>query len=335
MSGKKQVLIIGAGGIGKRHIRGYLKTGRAALSVVELRAERLEEVMEAYDIQEGYERLENANLSTFDLAVICAPANLHVPLSKQCAEAGVSFMVEKPLSVDMGGVDDLLTTVEENGVVARVGYVRRSSNELMEMRKQIENGRIGETRMCYMNASQEYPKYRPDYRDIYYAHEDMGGGAILDCASHFIDILLWFFGTPAEVSAMYDRLELEGVECEDSCLISIRFENGQMAQININQFQKPNVSTIDMVGTEGNLLLDHAELKFADDDSGNWETTDFQEGMTPMEIHEGRFRFQADMMMDAAEGKPDHLTTLQEAKVNLQVALAAKESYRTKQIVEL
>lgn len=134
---------------------------------------------------------------------------------------------------------------------------------------------------------------------------------------------------------MYDRLELEGVECEDCCLISIRFRNGCMAQININQFQKPNVCTIEVIGTKGNLLLDMSTLKIADDDSGDWQQKDYMDGMDPMDAHEARFALQADMMMNAAEGQPCHLATLEEARTNLRVALAAKESYETKKIIQL
>ncbi len=331
----KKVLIIGAGGIGKRHIRGFLKTARATLTVVEPDAARRSEVLEAYEIDAGYADIAEVKLGSFELAVICAPAHVHVPLAQACADAGLSFLLEKPLAVTLDGVDTLIETVNRKGLAARVGYVRRSSPELLALREQALGGRIGELRMCYMNASQEYPKYRPDYQTIYYAKAAMGGGAILDCASHFIDVLLWFFGEVSEVSAMYDRLQLQGVECEDSCLISLRFRNGCLAQININQFQKPNASTIEIVGTQGNLLLDMSVLSFAADDSGNWESHDYMEGLRPMEAHEERFAMQANLMLDAAAGKPCHLATLEEARDNLRVALGAKESYQTKKIIQL
>ena len=134
---------------------------------------------------------------------------------------------------------------------------------------------------------------------------------------------------------MYDRLHLSGVECEDSCLISVRFQNGGMAQIVINQFQKPMICTAEMIGTEGNLLLDMSKLKHAADDSGEWESRSYMEGMTPHEAHQARFRLQADAFMDIVEGKPGHLATLEEGQESLRIALAAKESYRTKRIIEL
>ncbi len=331
----KRVLIIGTGGIGKRHIRGFLKTGRARLSVVEPVAEKRAEVLREYAIESGHGDLGEADLKSFDLAVICAPAHVHVPLGLACVEAGVPFLVEKPLAVTLEGVDALLAKVKEKGLAARVGYVRRSGAEVMEMKRQLAEGRIGDLRMAYMNASQEFPKYRPDYQTTYYARAAMGGGCILDGASHLIDLAIWFFGMPAEVSAMYDRLTLTGVECEDCCLISIRFQSGALVQISMNQFQKPNTNTVEVIGTRGNLMLDLATLKFSGDDSGVWDGKNYMDGLKPMEAHEARFSLQANRMLDVIEGTPSQMATLEEARANLRVALAAKQSDREKRIIRL
>ena len=108
-----------------------------------------------------------------------------------------------------------------------------------------------------------------------------------------------------------------------------------MAQININQFQKPNVSLIELIGTEGNLVLDAAALKFANDDSGKWEASHPLGDLDVMTAHEARFVRQATMMLDLLDGESCCLTTLEEARDNLCLALAAKESYRTKRIIQL
>lgn len=331
------VLIIGAGGIGKRHIRGYLKTGRAEVFIVEPDREKRIQVLSDYDLSGGYAELDDADLEVFDAAVICAPAHLHVPLATRCAEAGLHFLCEKPLSVDMNGVDELVDLVDEKGLEVRVGYVRRSSEETVQFKRRLDEGEIGEIRMCYINASQEYPKYRPDYREIYYADAQRGGGAILDCASHMFDLLLWIMGSVTEVSAMYDHLEIPDVDVEDAALISLRFASGGMAQIDINQFQKPNVCTIEMVGTEGNLILDSVsgEIRYAHDDSGEWAVDQVLDPAAAMDVHENRFAKQANMFMDAIEGGSAPLATLQEARENLRIALAAKKSYREKRIVPL
>lgn len=289
-----------------------------------------------FGISEAYADISEADLSTFDLAVICAPANFHVALMRRCAEAGLNFLVEKPLSVEFDGVDDVLKLVADKGLMARVGYVRRVADETRALHDQIAAGKIGTLRLAYLNSSQEFPKYRPDFQRTYYARPEMGGGAILDAASHLFDLLVWLMGRPTHVGCMFDRLVLEGTDTEDTCLVNIRFQSGAMANVTINQFQKPNTARFEFIGTAGNLLLEHSVLEFADDDSGRFkEARDYMDGMVPTAAHQARFRMQADALLDALDGKPCWLATLDEARLNLKIALAAKRSWRDKTIVAI
>jgi predicted dehydrogenase len=146
----QHVLIIGGGGIGKRHIRGFLQTGRARLSVVEPVAERRQALLKDYPLAGAVEDLAAVDLSRVDLAVICAPAPLHIPLGQRCADAGVSFLMEKPLSTSLAGVDRLIGTVAERRLVARVAYVRRASPETRALRDRVQAGAIGKLRMAYV-----------------------------------------------------------------------------------------------------------------------------------------------------------------------------------------
>lgn len=333
----RNVLIVGVGGIGKRHVEGFIATGRARVSIVELDEAKRVDARDRFELDQVYASFDDANLGDFDAAVICTPANLHVPMAGKCAAANLPFFLEKPLAVTMDGVDELLSEVARRNLVARVAFVRRASEETLQLRQQLQSGRLGQLRLCHINTSQEYPKYRPDYREIYFAREESGGGTVLDGATHMIDLLLWLMGRISDVSAMYDQLVLQGVEVEDTALITLRFESGQMALININQFQKPNVATVEMAGTEGNLLLDFlsGDLRFASDDSGNWDLLYSPGDIDSRAFHQDRFRKQAAMFLDALDGEPCHLTTLEEARESLRVALAAKESWKTKRIIHL
>ena len=331
-----KVIIVGAGGIGRRHIKGYLSTKRALLSIVEPNLVKRQIIENEFSIEDSYADFSEVNLKNYDFALICAPANYHIEPMKICAENKIPFMVEKPLSINLEGVNEIIELVKKNKIFARVGYTRRNSDVSKQVRSQILNGKIGDIKLVYINSSQEFSKYRPDFQTTYYAKPEMGGGAILDASSHMIDQLIWIIGKPTEVSCMYDRLVLEGTDTEDTCLIHIRFESGVMANISINQFQKPNINSYEFIGTKGNLLLEHSILKFSDDDSGcPKETTDFEKGLDPMEIHQNNFYLQANSMLDGLEGKVCEAATLEEAKLNLKVALAAKKSWNEKKIISL
>lgn len=331
----RNVLIIGSGGIGNRHLRGFGATGRCRLAIVEPDPSRRQAALRRYDIRQGWADVSEVDLTGFDLAVICAPAHVHVPIGRACADAGVPFLMEKPLSVSVAGVQELIEVTERQGLVARVGYIRRCGPEVMALRAGIRAGRIGTLRMASVQCGQHFPKYRPDFRETYYARPEQGGGAILDGASHMFDLLLWLLGPVREVVAFYACLELPTTAVEDSALISLRFADGCMGRVDINQFQQPNEFRFEVAGTKGNLRIDDACLQFADDDSGDWEREEFMDGMDLPAAHEARFAMQANLMLDALDGKPCLLTTLAEARDNLIVALAAKESYASGRIVKI
>ena len=331
-----KVLIIGAGGIGRRHIKGYLSTNRAIISIVEPNDHKRIQVEKEYPIQNSYSDFASVKLNEYDFVLICAPANYHIEPMRVCAKNNIAFMVEKPLSISLDGIDEIISLVEKNKLFARVGFTRRNSVVQKAVRKQILNGKIGDLKLIFINSSQEFPKYRPDFQSTYYAKPETGGGAILDASSHMIDQLIWIVGRPKHVSCMYDQMVLEGTKTEDTCLINIYFESGLMANITVNQFQKPNVNSYEFIGTKGNLLLNHSILNFSNDDSGSpKEITDFMKGLDPMEVHQHNFSLQASSMLDGLEGKLCEAATLQEAKLNLQVALAAKKSWDEKKIISI
>ena len=332
----KNIILIGAGGIGKRHIKAYLETNRANISIVEPDNEKINNIKNNFKIAKVFNKIEEVELSEFDLAIICSPANFHVEAMKVCALNKLPFMVEKPLSTSMDGIDEIINLVKKNKLFARVGYTRRNTENNRALKEKILNNKIGDLKLVYINASQEFPKYRPDYQNTYYAHPEMGGGAILDAATHMIDQLIWIIGKPTEVSCMFDRLVLTGTNTEDTCLINIRFENGSMANIVVNQFQKPNIHTYEFIGTKGNLRLDHSIIKFSDDDSGIWkEEKNYMEGLDPMEVHQNNFLLQANRILDGLEGQECDLATLEEAKLNLKVVFAAKLSWQEKKIIKI
>lgn len=332
----KQVIIIGTGGIGQRHIRGFLKTGRVELSVVEPHPQRRQQAVEDYSLLHAFADISDVDLKQFDLAVICAPAHVHVLVMKSCIDAELPFLVEKPLSVTLDGVDEVLAEATAKGIDARVGYIRRVGKENQALRQAVLDGVIGPVRLAYINGSHDFPKARPDFQSTYYAKLEMGGGAILDSASHAIDLLIWIMGKAAEVSCMYDTLVLEGTETEDTCLITIRFRSGAMANLVINQFQKRSTNTIELIGGKGNLLLDQSTLKMTDGNSGEWgKEKEYMQKLTPMEMHEARFAMQAEAMLDALEGKVCCLASLEDARENLHIALAAKQSWDEKRVISL
>ena len=117
-----KILVIGCGSIGERHLRCFQRTGRAEPVACEPRAEVLQRIKTTYNVA-GFATLEGAWAGgRYDAVVICAPAQMHIAMATDCLKRGLHLLIEKPLSISLDGVDDLLQAVAASGKFVRVGY---------------------------------------------------------------------------------------------------------------------------------------------------------------------------------------------------------------------
>ena len=322
------ILVIGAGSIGERHIRCFLKTGRARVSVCEIDRALLDRMENDYDLSQACEDLGDALLSNPRAVVIAAPAHLHIPMAIRAAEAGCHLLIEKPLSTDISGVEDLKRRVIEQRLVAQVGYTFRHHPLVAKVKDQIDQGRWGLPLQLTIVSGQHFPTYRPAYRDIYYARHETGGGAIQDALTHFLDTAQWWLGSIDRLTGDMEHLSLKGVEVEDTVNVLARHGN-IMASYNFNQHQYPNESIFTLVCEKGTLRLELCanRLRIMDRPDGEWEdeiSNAFQ--------RDNIFVSQANSFLDAIEGQPSISCTIDEAKhtIGCQMALLeeAKQSPR-------
>jgi predicted dehydrogenase len=94
------------------------------------------------------------------------------------------------------------------------------------------------------------------YQDFFMAKAGLGGGALLD-ESHVIDLLLWLFGRPREVSATVERLSRLEIETDDNVEINALLDDGVRVSIHLDLYARPHQRTIRIVGTEGTLEWDN------------------------------------------------------------------------------
>lgn len=248
------VLIIGAGSIGERHARVFSKLeGMESVCIVEPRAERVAELRERYSCFEFLPRVEDAAPGKYQIAVVCVPAHLHLPVAMGALQRGMHVLIEKPLCTELGGVAPLAREASERGLTVGVAHVYRFIPELVRLRGELLAGTIGQVKHLRFVSGQHFPTIRPDYQRIYFARRETGGGVLLDFACHPIDYFQWLCGQVVEVVAFTGCMALEGIESEDLAEMLLRFENGAIGHIHTNAFQRDYLLEIHVAGTKGTL----------------------------------------------------------------------------------
>lgn len=320
---RHRILVVGTGSIGTRHVRCMVNTGRADVGIVEPNATLRQSVAHAHSVCGAYANLDDALAEDWDAAVIAVPAPLHVPIARRLAARDIGILIEKPLAVDEVGVADLVELVEQRRVPAAVAYVYRAHPAVQAMREAILSRRFGAPLQLIVVSGQNFPHFRPAYREIYYAHRAQGGGAIQDGLTHAFNACEWLLGPITRLAVDAAHCRLDGIEVEDTVNVLARHDDTVLASYAINHHQAPNESAITVVCQDGTLRLEikRHTWKWMDEPCGTWH-----EEVAPIVAQDDWFIRQEHAFLDQLEGVAAPLCSLQDAWQTLRVNRAALAS---------
>ncbi len=318
-----RIVVIGGGSIGERQLRCFAQVEGVKVSICEPVEEKLERLKATYPVEEAYRDFDDVPLADFDATVVCAPANFHVPMSLEVVKAGRHVLSEKPLSVHPEGCQELIDAAKDKGVVAGVAYVYRHIPGTERMWERVRAGDIGEIMLVLCKSGHNWPLIRPEYRNLYFAKLETGGGAILDMISHLYNYGEWLAGRETQVACFYEHKGLEGITTEDTVLSLMRYESGAMGDMHLNLYQWDTRTEVEVVGSEGTLRYEGGpppRLGLCRKDTKEWEWEEF-----PAERDVGFIR-QANHFVKAVRGEAQVRCTLEEALWTLKVCWWMRQS---------
>ncbi len=341
-------LVVGLGGIGQRHLRNLLTVlgQEAEVRAVDPRAD-IPVLTDKLTVEPGVTLQQKYGLHIYpDLAsalewrpeavFVCTPTSLHVSTALQAARAGAHLFIEKPLSHDLQGVDELLAEVESRRLTAVIGYQMRFHPGLQRLHTLLREARVGRLLSVHAEIGEYLPGWHTyeDYRQMYASRRDLGGGVILS-QIHEMDYLYWLFGLPRRVFALGGHLSRLEVDVEDSADILLEFQTeGRPLPVTLHEdyLQRPPSRGCKVVGDAGKILLDFpaASLTVYDAEGREAEKTAFADFQ-----RNEMFLAEIRHFVQALQGQPHALVSLRDGMHSLRMALAAKESLESGKIIDL
>ncbi len=318
MTNPKRILIVGVGSIGERHLRCFQSTGRATPLICETNESLRNTIAERYQIKEVFANLQDALATKPDAAVVCTPAHLHIPMAMATAQVGAHLLIEKPLSTSLDGVAALQKEIADRNLMAGVAYVYRAHPALAAMRDVIASGKFGAPVQIVAVSGQNFPFYRPAYRQTYYNDRATGGGAVQDALTHTLNAGEWLVGATDRLVADLDHQLVAGVTVEDTVHVITR-HGKVMGSFSLNQHQAPNENTITVICERGTVRFEYhqSRWRWVSEPGGEWH----DEPIGPLE-RDTLFVRQAEAFLDALDGRRKLLCPLDEAVQTLRVNLA-------------
>ena len=118
------VLVVGGGSIGERHVRCFQDIG-CTVALCDANAERRREMAERYKLSRTYESVEEAAGGQWYGVVIATPANLHVDHALAVASSTSAVLIEKPLCTRLEDAERLRAIASRQG---RAGGLRAAAS---------------------------------------------------------------------------------------------------------------------------------------------------------------------------------------------------------------
>jgi predicted dehydrogenase len=169
---KLKVGVIGVGRMGAFHVDKYASLPNVELvGVADIRADRAREVAARFNTEAFFDFRDL--ITRIQAATIAVPTSLHFEVARQCLEAGVNILVEKPLATSVEQIVELEEMVGQRGLVLMPGHVERFNVALAAVKKVIDSPRFIEVHRLNV--------FSPRGTDV---------DVILDLMIHDLDIIL-------------------------------------------------------------------------------------------------------------------------------------------------
>ncbi|MSR15878.1 MAG: Gfo/Idh/MocA family oxidoreductase, partial [Gammaproteobacteria bacterium] len=252
-----RVAVVGCGRIFDRHIEAIKAHHERAelVAICDISSEALARSSAALGVP-GYESLEQllAN-SNADVVVLCTPSGLHPAQAIQVARAGRHVVTEKPMATRLIDGKRMVTACDDEGVTLFVVKQNRLNPTLQLLKKATMKRRFGRIYMVNVNVFWTRPQ---EYYDSsrWRGTWEFDGGAFMNQASHYVDLLDWLIGPIESVHAYTATLE-RNIEVEDSGVANIKWRSGALGSVNVTMLTYPRnlEGSVTILGERGTVQV--------------------------------------------------------------------------------
>jgi len=190
-----------------------------------------------------------------DCVVLTTPSGLHPTQAAEAARAGFDVMTEKPMATRWTDGLAMVRACDDAGVRLFVVKQNRRNRTLQMLKQAVDEGRFGRIYMVNVNVFWTRPQSYYDsaaWRGTW----EFDGGAFMNQASHYVDLLDWICG-PVESVMAYTGTLARSIEVEDTGVAALKWRNGAMGSINVTMLTYPKnlEGSITILGEKGSVRV--------------------------------------------------------------------------------
>jgi UDP-N-acetyl-2-amino-2-deoxyglucuronate dehydrogenase len=190
-----------------------------------------------------------------DITVLCTPSGLHSQQAIKVAQRGCHVVTEKPMATRWSDGLDMVRACDEAGVRLFVVKQNRRNATLQLLKRAVEQGRFGRIFMVTINVFWSRPQQYYDsarWRGTW----EFDGGALMNQASHYVDLIDWLVG-PVESVQAYIATLARNIQVEDTATVGVRWRSGALGSINVTMLAYPKnfEGSVTILGEHGTVRI--------------------------------------------------------------------------------
>lgn len=251
--GKIRTAIVGCGRISKSHFDAIAAHPEhlelAAICEIDpdiLQQHALKNQVPAYRDMEAMLSRENLHL-----VALCTPSGIHPDQAVLAAKHRVNVMTEKPMATRWKDGLRMVSACDEAGVRLFVVKQNRRNPTLQLLKRAISEKRFGRIHMVHLNVFWTRPQSYYDQGNGWRGTWEFDGGAFMNQASHYVDLLDWLIGPVEKVQAMMSTTR--DIEVEDTGVLNVKWRNGALGSMSVTMLTYPRnlEGSITILGEKG------------------------------------------------------------------------------------
>jgi len=342
ITGRKiRIAIVGCGRISKNHFGSIEKHGDELelAAICDIDPIVLTDPAEKYKVPAYRDLEEMLEKEQLDLVALCTPSGVHPDQAVLAARHNVHVMTEKPMATRWSDGVRMVKACDDAGVRLFVVKQNRRNTTLQLLNRAVTEKRFGKINMVHLNVFWTRPQSYYDQGNGWRGTWEFDGGAFMNQASHYVDLLDWLIGPVEKVQAMMSTTR--DIEVEDTGVLNVKWRNGALGSMSVTMLTYPQnlEGSITILGDKGTVriggvavndiqLWQFAEPKDYDSEiqSANYETTSVYGFGHPLYYKN---------VVDVLQGNAEPETDGREGLKSLELLIAAYLSARDGKTVSL
>ncbi|MEM7562067.1 MAG: Gfo/Idh/MocA family oxidoreductase [Pseudomonadota bacterium] len=258
ITGRKiRIAIVGCGRIARNHFKAIQQfpDDFELVAACDVDKSILQSVESEFGLKTYQSLSEMLEVEELDVVSLCTPSGQHAEQVIEIAASGRHVISEKPMATRWKDGLDMVKACDRAGVRLFIVKQNRRNTTLQLLKRAMDEGRFGKLYMVNLNVFWTRPQ---DYYDSakWRGTWELDGGAFMNQASHYVDLIDWLIGPVEKIQAMTGTLARD-IEVEDTGVLNIKWRNGALGSMCVTMLTYPKnfEGSITILGENGTVRV--------------------------------------------------------------------------------